>query len=142
MHRAAAAARATGPPGLSARRWPGRSPTTASTTARSTPRGSSIRWTSPSAPGHGPSTVVGRRVASHCGHGVVPAPANSHDGTPVRAKVVHDLRMAADSAKASSPPPEKPWTIGLLTVPKTNGISSAWHDPRTPPKAGDSQVNR
>ncbi len=50
--------------------------------------------------------------------------------------------MSDDKARASSPPPEKVCTAGLWTVPKTNGISRAWHDPRTPPKAGDSQVNR
>ena len=38
--------------------------------------------------------------------------------------------MAADRARASGPPPENPWTAGLRTVPKTKGISRAWHEPR------------
>ncbi len=72
---------------------------------------------------------MGRRAGSHSSHGTGPAPASSHDGTPVRAKEVQAARIDADNANASSLPPENPWTIGLFSVPNTNVIYRACHEP-------------
>ena len=47
-----------------------------------------------------------------------------------------------ESVSTAGPPPEKTCTTGRWTAPNTNGNSSAWHEPRIPPKAGDSQSKR
>ena len=70
------------------------------------------------------------------------SPMPSWLGSPVAAKASQAFCICRESVSTSGPPPEKTCTTGRCTAPKTNGSSSAWQEPRIPPKAGDSQSNR
>src|SRR4051812_13941789 len=64
-------------------------------------------------------------------------------GTPVRAKLAHASCIVAASARISADgSPVRNEAPGASSALNTNGISSAWHDLRTPPNAGVGHVNR
>ena len=66
----------------------------------------------------------------------------SWPGSPVRANASHESCIASDSDHRSGPagPPKNSSAPALPSAPNTKGISSAWHEPATPPKAGVFQV--
>ena len=87
-----------------------------------------VRW---------PKTIVARTPGSHCGQSS-PVRVGSPATGEREPRLLHLRRQLLHLVAA----PVNICTAGTSTTPKTNGSSSAWHDPNTPPKAGDSHSKR